>query len=256
MRQGLTGILLAALLGIPASASGAQLPYAGVLFAPVLNLPIAFPASGTAQVGGAGNHIETLSLDPGDMGGMLVFPVNDPAAAPIVAIELTLANGAGAFAESAGQLGGPMALSGVTRICLFDPVCTTAVSVPLTSGGTRGIGLGGTVTGGNPLFFNVTVIGAPWTTGTAFVTSLFGGTSTQQGFRHGPLSGTGSSAAQGGGVVSLVTPIRVVTDLGLGQSFSSFARLTVTLVPEPGTALLLGAGVAALGMRGWRRVRR
>jgi hypothetical protein len=73
---------------------------------------------------------------------------------------------------------------------------------------------------------------------------------TAMGFRHGPAS-LGSSTATASGVLQLVTPIVISTNLGVDLALlGAFAFLTLHFVPEPGTAVLLGAGVAALAALG------
>ncbi|MCG8588096.1 MAG: PEP-CTERM sorting domain-containing protein, partial [Proteobacteria bacterium] len=58
----------------------------------------------------------------------------------------------------------------------------------------------------------------------------------------------------GEGTLQLITPIRVLTNVAGNRG--GFAILTLDLfVPEPGTALLIGAGFASLGL-GLRRRRR
>ena len=76
----------------------------------------------------------------------------------------------------------------------------------------------------------------------------------RSGFAHGPASGTTTTAKEGG-VVQLVTPIRMTTSNSV-DSIGIIATLRVVLVPEPGTGLLLGAGVIALALVGRRRARR
>jgi hypothetical protein len=55
-------------------------------------------------------------------------------------------------------------------------------------------------------------------------------------------------------VLSLVTPVYFSTSVGtVPEATLAFARLTLHFVPEPATALLLGAGVAVLAGHGRRR---
>ncbi len=71
------------------------------------------------------------------------------------------------------------------------------------------------------------------------------------GFAHGPASGT-TSTLNPSGTMRLVTPIFISTNIGASAVVPAFGFLTLHFVPEPGTALLLGAGIAAL-IAGGRR---
>lgn len=172
--------------------------------------------------------------------------VTDPAAFPIAGLQMTVANAAGSV--SGTPLGGVLPLSGVAKVCLFGPCASanTNVSVPLSV-----MGSGGslTATGTNGLPVNVSVIGSPWTTGVAKIPVPPGipveSPSQMTGFAHGPASAT-SSTFQPGGVVQLVTPMSLRTSLSTEVTLSTFATMTLRFVPEPGTLLLLGAGVAGL----------
>ena len=94
---------------------------------------------------------------------------------------------------------------------------------------------------------NVTVAGAPWTSGTVAI-----GASTAHGFSHGPASHT-SSTARASGVLQLVTPIFISTNLaGDFSAVPAFGVLNLHFVPEPATLVLVGAGLlvtAAIGRR-------
>ena len=200
--------------------------------------------SGTAIVNGsgAGAHLTSLAL-PASLFATAGLTTSTPAPSlfPVVGLYLDAANAAGSVAQSVGgMVGGAIPLGGVMRFCLFMP-CGAAVanlSVPLSP-----IGVGGSaiVVGA----VNVTVEGAPWTTGTAML-GHFPFTETVTGFAHGPASGT-SSTAQAGGVIQLVTPIAFTTDIAPANNLLAFGILTIRFVPEPGTALLVAVGVVALG---------
>ena len=133
---------------------------------------------------------------------------------------------------------------GKVRLCLILPGCGSALTIPLTQDGIRGIGIGGTITvntfsrhGGQ----GYTLVGAPWTLGVVELTTLEGQQWTLQGGVRGP--GGGPSTAAAGGLVQMVSPFSI--DSGLGPQSGS-AGLVVRFVPEPGMGLLLAAGIAGL----------
>jgi len=190
--------------------------------------------TGTALVNGAGvaGHLTNLLLGGGEFAiERHVVPVTDANAAPVAGVQITATNGEGAFSGAGGGgFGGVMPMHGVMKVCLFEP-CSSAVSnldIPLSV-----IGEGGTATFVGAV--NLTVVGAPWTTGTAAI-----GTNTVMG-GVSPLSNTGATS----GHVTLVTPVFIV-----------FGILSLDFTPEPGTLLLAGAAIASLVALGFARSRR
>src|SRR5690606_21927742 len=150
----------------------------------------------------------------------------------ILGVQVTAQNGAGNF-----NLAGPMPILGQAKVCLFAPCAAPPpanVSVPLSV-----VGAGGTTT--VSALVNLTVVGAPWTTGTAAV-----GADTVMG-------GTSGGGAVAGGSVQLVTPIFISTNIGASAVLPAFGILTLNFVPEPGTLVLLGSGIAGLVMFGRSR---
>ena len=222
--------------GLAGQAHAVSLGFSGSLSVQIATLdPVVLPGAGTATINGSGGpgHLTGLTLPEGVFQvAAIVVPVTDPGAFPIAGVQVTAANGAGNFTGSGGAgLGGSMPINGTSKVCLFGP-CASAVAnlnVPLTVVGQGGTAL---VTGA----VNLTVVGAPWTTGTAAIgaTTLMGGVD--------PASNTGAPS----GTVTLVTPIFISSNIGASAVVPAFALLSLHFVPEPGTLLLIGSGIAGL----------
>jgi hypothetical protein len=245
-------VLAACVLGLaPAGSAQAEaVGFTGSIAVQIATLPpVVLTASGVSTVNGSAGvgHLTGLEI-PAGVGSIadFVVPVTDPAAFPIQGVQVTAMNGVGDFAVEGGTLVGTMAIEGVSRVCLFAPCSVPPpanVNVPLTV-----VGQGGTTT--VSALVNLTVVGAPWTTGTGSV-----GTITQMGFAHGPASGTSSTAVDGG-VVRLVTPVFVSTNIGASAVLPVFGILTLTFgAPEPGQLALASGAIAALIAMGVRRRR-
>ena len=203
---------------------------------------ISTSGSGVAVANGSsgGGAITALALPAGAFAAdHLTATVTDPTAFPIRGLQLSAANAAGSFSRSAGSFGGPMPLGGVLKLCLFlattPSPCTGApanLSIPLTAVGHDAVQTLATRPGAGAI--HLTVVGAPWTTGTAAI-----GTLTAMG---------GISSLPSTSLVNLVTPIFISTDQASGQlTWKLFGSLSLDLaVPEPGTVFLLGAGIVGL----------
>jgi hypothetical protein len=209
----------------------------------------------------------------------------------------TLAPISGALSVPGPLAQNRLPVAGVAKICLLSTVCSDflplALTQPTTNGaryqvntatpgqltpmgllgkklaipgtGVRGVGVGGLVTvGGGDTAIRISLEGAPWTIRTATAidqTDANTGTAafhavTRMGFAHGPASAT-TSTAQPSGVLQLVTPSQVRTNLGLGsnQKVAVLGELLVRFVPEPGLLVLLASGVAGLLLLGRSRMR-
>jgi hypothetical protein len=209
----------------------------------------------------------------------------------------TLAPISGAIGSQSALTQGVLPARGLSKLCLLSTVCTdflpllltqpttngaryqvnTATPNQLTPGalqgkrlgvpgtGVKGVGIGGLITVGGDSAIRISLEAAPWTvkkataidqtddnTGAAAFHNV-----TRMGFAHGPLSGT-TSTAQPSGVLQLVTPSQVRTNLALGTNVkvSILTELLIHFIPEPDLTLLLGSGVMGLALIGRSRMKK
>jgi hypothetical protein len=224
-------VAISLVLAIALPAPAAVLPFTGELSFSVsyATAPASVPGLGSLTVNpiAGGVHLTHASIPAGVFASTrVVAPVTDPLVYPIAGFLLSVSNPSGVLASGgAGALGGAIPLQGVMKVCMFGACGTDTVSnvqIPLSVIGQDAVALGV-----GPVL--MTVIGAPWTTGTAAV-----GTVTAQGSAMGPAS-LPSSTAQLGGSFNAVTPVYISTNLGgtNGLVMPAFARMGFQLGDAP-----------------------
>jgi len=236
------------------------------------------------SAGGVPAHLSTLRLaaSHGNISGTETVIITDPDVAGngvgAIIVDATLGTGifspvSGGAASTGALVRDQMPMRGLAKVCLLSTSCTAYVSLPLTAPttvngvpgtGTKGIGIGGFITAGGYGGIRLSLQAAPWTIKTTTVIDQItttGGSriftsQTARGWAHAPASTT-TSTAQTSGMVQLVTPGQIQTNLPLGSSDQMGARIILLFhfIPEPGLLLLLGSGVVGLAVLGRRRLR-
>jgi hypothetical protein len=277
-------------LGAAGVAGAAPMNWSGTASVTIADIPsFTFQGGGVATVndsaGGVPAHLNTLRLkgSRGQISGIDTEFITDPETSGngIAAVIVEFAGGTGTFSPISGGAAstGPlsrniMPVYGMAKICLLSTACTQYLVMPFTApttvngvpgSGINAVGVGGLLTAGGYGGIRISLQGAPWTIKTTTVTDQIttptGGSrvftlQTAQGWAHAPASTT-TSTAQPSGVVQLVTPGQIVSNIPLGSNdkLGGMVVMVIHFIPEPGLFLLLGSGVVGLGVLGWRRRR-
>jgi len=270
------GSAIAVMFAVASPAIASRLNYSGTITSQTGGLPLLdlqATGGGVSTVNGSTGpipaHLDTVRLaaSRGLVTGTQTNLVTDPDATAngIAAVIVSFQPGTGTLGPVSGAVQSTAAftqrvlpIGGVAKICLLSTVCTDflplVLTQPTTGGGTKGIGVGGTITASEPNGPNgpirVSVEAAPWTIKTATAVDQTG-----MGFAHGPASGT-TSTAQPSGVLQVVTPSTIRTNLpGANAKVGAITELLVRFIPEPGMLFLLGSGVAGLALLGRNRMK-
>jgi hypothetical protein len=279
-------------LGTAGVANAAVLNWAGTATVLLGDFtPGEFRGGGVATINGSSGavpaHLSTLRLaaSRGQIQGTDTVLVTDPDSTSssiqmIVFDGVRLMTGTwggisgGAASTSTGNVG-ILPVGGLAKMCFFSTACTqympmvlnqptTVNGVPGT--GMKGVGVGGVIFAGGYGGMKISLRAAPWTIKTATVLDQItptGGpprimtTWVAKGWAHAPVSTT-TSTAQPGGMVQLVTPNQIVTNIPIGSrdKMGSFVILVIRFIPEPGLLLLLCSGVVGLVLLGRKRMRK
>ena len=249
MRKLLT-LISAAGLALALATSASALPFNGQFSFALSTLP-GLTGSGTgSSVSTAG--LVTLPATP--FGSAAATGANKitlaaTAAAPLSAISAVLLAPANCSFTAAGGggggFGGPCGLGGTINALVAS---APFLVVPASGlGGTARVAFGPYLSYIDP---------QPWTTGVATITingvALTTGNATSPGVNI-TMAGSDLRTPGGAGVITLVAPAGLMSTLG--GAFPLFVSMTLTFVPEPGTLLLLGSGIAGLAILGRKRMR-
>ncbi len=241
--SGFSWLLATACLVLGGSASAG--PFAGGEFGfklgalPELTVPI---TQGFTTSGGG-----VTATSTGAISGVVVHPglTNAP---PITRFEMVVTgNQTGSLVPAAGTAANPLGLQGALLAPGYGGY-VTLLGVPLTPVGVPGATFNTSRGGGTVVAFT----GAGWTTGTVMVTLPSTTIAGATGQPPGVVTAAGTNMLVGGvGQITFISPLLIRTNLA--GDLPSFARLTLTFVPEPGSLLLIGAGTTGLAVYGRRR---
>jgi hypothetical protein len=265
--RNLVKFISAAGLAMALAVSAQATPYVGGASFALSTLP-GLVASGSGT-GTSAAGLVTIVWTNGGSAGPTFITLAPTAAAPLSALNIVVTAPSGVFTGT--PLAGAAALGGTANAFvagapfLIVPFTETVTgpkpgfgnsAAVCQQGGIApcGIGLGGRLSFGAYASY---IDANTWSTGAVPLTingvTLTTGNVTTPGV---PIFMTGSDNRDGAGLgtVTLVSPAGLMSSLG--GAFPLFVSMTLTFVPEPGTLLLLGSGIAGLAIIGRKRMSR
>ncbi len=226
------GLLLS---GAPAANAG-PLTSVDMVFGLGTLPPAVFTANYTAGAGmGTALNATTFTMVAGAVpAGATTATIPLTSAPPISQIQVVIAGNpvGGTFAGSASPVG-VMPVTGAANVKGFGGF--TLLGVPIA------VGFPTTTIPPTAYGIAITAWANAWTTKTTTVALT---TPTQFGAVTAMATGTNMLTPGGGGTVTLVSALNILTNLA-GQ-LPAFTSITLGFVPEPGTLFLLASGVAGL----------
>jgi hypothetical protein len=251
-------VVLVAALGLAGAAQGAVLTSASISISPYFDTfgAILTPPPITATGAGTSLGLGATATLGGNIlvGSAAVTGITS--AFPITRVVLSLTGHApGSFTPSGGPgggLGGAMAVTGGAIKYLGYSGLATLTVIPIRALGQPG-GYVTTRPPGGALF---QFWGTGWTTGVATV-RVPANLPTPAYYITYSATGADSRTASGAGTLNLISPLYIWTNPTFTPTglIPTFASLTLNYVPEPGTLLLVGVGIAGLALRGRKRHR-
>jgi hypothetical protein len=217
--------------------SGQAYPFTGTVSFGLSSLP-PLVAVGSGS-GFTAPGVVTIATTAWAATGPVLITLAPTAAAPLTALNIRL-TAPGPCIFTGAPLGGPCSVGGTANALVGG---APFLIVPL-----NGLGVPGRVNFGP---YGSYIDAQPWTAATATVT-VAGAPLTSYGV---PITTVGYDARTPGGfgAVKLVAPAGLMSTLG--GNMPLFVVMTLHILPEPGTLLLVGTGVIGLGVIGRRRMR-
>lgn len=247
-RRGASLIVGALLLGLPALANAGTFTSGtlGISIGPLG--PVTVGSHPVAFSMGAGGSM----TEPASVFGPTFVPL--PRALftgipQLSGLSVTVANGTKTISAAGSPGGGLGGAGGLQGFALVNIVGLLNLTVPLTP-----VGVPSGFFKLNADGIILSVFGTGWGTGPQQLTGIT--TTTPSGAVVNTVTFTGSQLGtlSGNATVTLVSTFKVVTNFT--PSWAGLAVQTLRFVPEPGTSLLLGTGVAGLVVVGVRKRRK